>query len=113
MWKPFLREIFPALIALSVITFYFTARAYEFRIQTLTGTLLTHRIGIGGEGTEFALQTPTGTIEISLSADPSWKPLARQLSGATVTVRGYWVIHHGVETGKRRVLYVVAFENQS
>ena len=112
MWKPFLREILPALIALSVITFYFAARAYEFRIQSLTGTLLTHRIGIG-EGTGFALKTPTGTIEIDLSADPSWKPLARQLSGATVTVRGYWVIRHGVETGKRRVLYVVAFENQS
>ena len=113
MWKPFLREIFPAIIALSVITFYFAARAYELRIQVLTGTLMTDRIGIGGEGTGFALKTPTGTVEIDLSADPSWKPTARQLAGATVTIRGYWVIHHGVETGQRRILYVVAFEKQS
>lgn len=77
---------------------------------TVTGTLKTGVVAIGGETTGIVVTTKDTSYELDLGKDKKLQELATKLNGKQVSVTGMLDVRPGVEVKERRIITVSKLE---
>ncbi|MBI1248642.1 hypothetical protein GC197_12480 [bacterium] len=77
---------------------------------TVTGTLRTHLLAIGGETTGTTITANGITWELDLSKKPEFRKLADKLDGKKVIVEGSLRREMGIEVGERWIVTVTGLK---
>ena len=79
-------------------------------VLTVTGTLRTGIMAIGGETTGTTITARGATWDLDLAGDPALRRQAEALSGKRALVRGTLELRRGVERRERYVVTVKSIE---